>query len=135
MFNRFYQPNIDIEKLIITSCDVFSQPSDIRHSLRWVAIISDKIKNMDISASTGIHDGEAAIKMLLAGATTFQVCSVLYKNGLEEVKNILSDIETWMKKKEYNSVDDFRGKMSAQSISNPAQYQRAQFMKYFSKHE
>ena len=135
LFNRFYQPDIDIDKLQVSACDVFSTPSDIRHSLRWVAIVSDKVRNINISASTGIHDGEAAIKMLLAGATTVQVCSVLYEKGVDYLKTILADIENWMDKKGFKEVDDFRGKMSARKIPNPARYQRAQFMKYFSSHE
>jgi len=135
IFNRFYQPDIDIDKLQVTSSDVFSTPSDIRHSLRWVAIVSDKVRKIDISASTGVHDGEAAIKMLLSGATTVQVCSVLYEKGVEHIKTILTDIEAWMNKKGYLEIADFRGKMSARKLPNPARYQRAQFMKYFSSHE
>lgn len=135
LFNRFYQPDIDIDKLQVTSADVFSTPSDIRHSLRWVAIVSDKVRKIDISASTGVHDGEAAIKMLLSGATTVQVCSVLYEKGVEHVKTILADIENWMNKKGYKEINDFRAKMSARKLTNPARYQRAQFMRYFSDHE
>jgi dihydroorotate dehydrogenase (fumarate) len=135
LFNRFYQPDIDIDKMQVTAADVFSTPSDIRHSLRWVAIVSDKIRNIDISASTGVHDGEGAVKMLLAGANTVQVCSVLYEKGVEHIQTILKDIETWMDKKGFKELDDFRAKMSARKLTNPARYQRAQFMKYFSSHE
>lgn len=135
LFNRFYQPDIDIEKMQVSAADVFSTPSDIRHALRWVAIVSDKVRKIDISASTGVHDGEAAVKMLLAGATTVQVCSVLYEKGVEYIRTILTELEDWMKKKGHNEIDDFRAKMSARKLTNPARYQRAQFMKYFSSHE
>ncbi len=135
LFNRFYQPDIDIDKLDFTSSQVFSSAGDIRNSLRWVGIISDKIKNLNISASTGIHDGNAAIKFLLAGAQSVQVCSVLYKNGIEYLSTIIEEIENWMKIKQYNSIDEFRGKMSYSKIDNPAVYERVQFMKYFSSYE
>ncbi|NOZ48392.1 MAG: dihydroorotate dehydrogenase-like protein [Chlorobi bacterium] len=132
LFNRFYEPDIDIDNFHLVSSDVFSSSGDIRLSLRWVAIIADKIKKMEIAASTGVHDGKAAIKQLLAGAQTVQICSTLYKNGNKQIKHILDEMEAWMEKFEYSSIDDFRGKMSYKNIKNPAAYQRAQFMKYFS---
>ncbi|MCF8372542.1 MAG: dihydroorotate dehydrogenase-like protein [Bacteroidales bacterium] len=135
LFNRFYQPDIDIEKLDFTSSEVFSSPADIRNSLRWVGIISDKVKNIEVSASTGIHDGAAAVKFLLAGAQTVQVCSVLYKKGIEHVSQIIEDITAWMESKKYNTIDEFRGKMNYSSKGNHAIYERAQFMKYFSNYE
>ena len=135
LFNRFYEPDIDIESMQFTSSEVFSTPADIRHSLRWVGMLSDLIDTVDISASTGVHDAGGAIKMLLAGARTVQVCSTLYKNGVEELKKITSGIEEWMDKKGYESVNDIRGLMSYKEISNPSVYERAQFMKYFSSVE
>lgn len=132
LFNRFYEPDIDIENMKITAAQVLSAPSDIRKSLRWVGIITDKIHGMDVSASTGIHSSEAAIKQLLAGATTFQLCSTIYENGFDKVTTILEEISAWMKHKEFNTLDDFCGKLSYRSIEDPAIYERAQFMKYFS---
>jgi len=134
LFNRFYEPDIDIENLKLTTSGVFSSPSDIRQSLRWVGIISDKVENIDIAASTGIHDGKAMIKQLLAGATAVQICSVLYKKGEEQVKVILNELETWMDKKEYKSIGEFRGKLNYSKIPDPMVYERAQFMKYFSSY-
>ncbi len=135
LFNRFYEPDIDIDKMKFTSAEIFSSPSDIRHSLRWVGILSDLIPNVEISASTGVHDGEAAIKMLLAGAKTVQVCSTLYKNGIDELTKIIQEISDWMDKKNYERVADFRGIMSYKDIKDPSIYERAQFMKYFSSVE
>ncbi len=132
LFNRFYEPDIDIDKMEMTSAEVLSSPSDIRKSLRFVGMISDKIRGIDISASTGIHDGEAAIKQLLAGAKTVQLCSTIYENGFDRVTDIVADITKWMKKKEYTSVDEFRGKLSYGQVEDSAVYERAQFMKYFS---
>ncbi len=135
LFNRFYEPDIDIDKLKFTSGEIFSSPSDIRHSLRWVGITSNLIPNIDISASTGVHDGKAAIKMLLAGAQSVQVCSTLYKNGIDELTKIIREISDWMDNKNYKSIADFRGIMSYREIKDPAIYERAQFMKYFSSVE
>lgn len=132
LFNRFYAPDINPADLKMGSAEVFSSPADIRASLRWVGIISSQVPGIDISASTGVHSGEAAIKMLLAGAKTVQVCSVLYKNGLDFLSTMIDKLESWMLEKKYKSIDEFRGKMSYSNIPDPAVYERAQFMKYFS---
>jgi len=135
LFNRFYEPDIDINNLSLKPSEVFSSPSDISRSLRWVAIVSDKIKNIDVAASTGVHDGDAVIKQLLAGANAVQICSAVYKQGPEIILSMLRKLESWMKEKEFDSIDEFRGLMSYGKIKNPAVYERAQFMKYFSKFE
>lgn len=132
LFNRFYAPDIDIDNLKFKSSEVFSSPSDIRNTLRWVGIISSKIDDTDIAASTGVHDGKAVIKQLLAGANVVQVCSTLYKNGIDHLENITKELEEWMDKHAYNNIDEFRGKMSYSKIDDPLIYERSQFMKYFS---
>ncbi len=132
LFNRFYEPDIDIEHMKLSSADVFSNPSDLRHVLRWTALVSDKVALVDISASTGVHTWEAVVKQLLAGAKTVQLCSVLYKNGLNEAGNIVNGLEAWMEKKGFGSIDEFRGKMNYRKIPDPSVYERSQFMKYFS---
>lgn len=132
LFNRFYAPDIDLDEMDFTSSDVLSSPSDLRNTLRWVGIISSEVSNIHISASTGIHSGEAAIKLLLAGAQTIQVCSVLYKNGLDYLTEMINKLESWMLKHNYKTVSDFRAKMNYGNIPNPSVYERAQFMKYFS---
>ncbi len=135
LFNRFYEPDIDIEKMLMTSADVLSSSSDMGRTLRWVAIMADKVKNIDISASTGVHDGAAVIKQLLAGAVTVQTCSSVYKNGPKVITEMKENLKAWMDAKGFNSIDDFRGKMSYEKIENPGMYERAQFMKYFSSYE
>lgn len=135
MFNRFYEPDIDIENMTLTSADVFSHPSDLQRSLRWVAITSSKVPGVDISASTGVHTGEDVIKQLLVGAKTVQVCSVVYKNGPKVIAKMLDDIKVWMNNKGYGNINDFCGKMSYSSIPEPYIFERAQFMKYFSSLE
>ncbi len=132
LFNRFYAPDIDIDNMKLIAAEVFSSPADIRNSLRWVGIISSKISDLDIAASTGVHDGKAVIKQILAGANAVQVCSTLYKNGIDHLESIIKEIEEWMDKHGYNNIDEFRGKMSYAKIDDPLVYERSQFMKYFS---
>ena len=132
MFNRFYEPDIDLEKLELTSSEVFSSGADLRRSLRWVGLVSSQITNLEIAASTGIHDGSAVIKQLLAGAQVAQLCSTLYLNGSEVIPTLIADMEKFMNKWNFKKIDDFRGRLSYRNISDPMMYERAQFMKYFS---
>ena len=130
LFNRFYSPDIDIDKMEVVSSNVFSSPSDLPISLRWIAIMAERV-SCDLAASTGVHDGTALIKQVLAGADAVQVASTLYKNGNGRISEMLKTLEEWMDKKGYASLSDFRGKMSQAKSSNPAAYERVQFMKYF----
>ncbi|MCF6333637.1 MAG: dihydroorotate dehydrogenase-like protein [Draconibacterium sp.] len=132
MFNRFYEPDIDLDKLELSSSEVFSSPSDIRRSLRWVGLVSSKVTKLDIAASTGIHDGNAVIKQILAGAQVAQLCSTLYLNGAAIIPEILTGISEFMKKWNFKKLDDFRGRLSYKNIPDPMVYERSQFMKYFS---
>ena len=132
LFNRFYEPDININDFNITSSEVFSSPADLRESLRWVGLISSTVENIDIAASTGIHSGESAIKQLLAGAKAVQVCSVLYKSGIEILPKLIDRLESWMIEHKYKTVEEFRGKLNYSNIPDPLVYERVQFMKYFS---
>lgn len=132
LFNRFYEPDIDIEKLEITSSEVFSSPADIRRSLRWIGLISSQLPKVEIAAGTGIHDGEAVIKQLLAGAQAVQVCSSVYIKGSQIIPGMLDDLKTFMRKNNFKKIEDFRGRLSYKNIPDPMLYERAQFMKYFS---
>ena len=131
LFNRFFSPDIDIEQMKVTSSFVFSSPEAIAISLRWVAMMSGLV-HCDLAASTGIHDGKGVVKQLLAGANATQITSVLYNEGLSTIGEILKDVEEWMDRHGYESIEDFRGKMSQKEIENPAAYERVQFMKHFS---
>jgi dihydroorotate dehydrogenase (fumarate) len=99
-------------------------------SLRWIAIMAQKV-DCDLAASTGVHDGPALIKQLLAGAKAVQTASCLYKNGPAHIETMLDNLKDWMQTHGFNSLDDFRGRMSQEKSSNPAVYERAQFMRYF----
>ena len=131
LFNRSYSPDIDIDKLEITSSGVFSSPKDLPVSLRWIAIMGNRVK-CDLAASTGVHDGKAVVKQLLAGANAVQVVSTLYENGPEYLETMVKELSDWMVSKNYNRIEDFRGLLSQERQVNPALFERVQFMKYFS---
>ena len=130
LFNRFYSPDIDIDKFEITSGSVLSSPGDLALSMRWIAIMAERVK-CDLAASTGVHDGASVIKQLLAGANAVQVVSAIYRHGGERIAEMLHDLETWMDKYNFKNIEDFRGKLSQAKSDNPAAYERVQFMKYF----
>ena len=130
LFNRFFSPDIDIDKFEVTATNVFSAPEELATSLRWVAMLSDRL-HCDIAASTGVHSGEAVVKQLLAGAKSVQVASVVYKKGLQVIGEMTSFLEQWMNKHEFDSTTDFIGKMSIKAAQNPGAYERVQFMKHF----
>ncbi len=134
MFNRFYSPDIDIHNLTVKPSFIFSHPEEITHSLRWVAMLSERL-HCDTCASTGVHDGTGAIKQLLAGAKAVQVASTLYKNGFERIKSMNQEIASWMDTMGFNTTDDFIGKLSIRNTDNPAAYERVQFMKHFANIE
>lgn len=127
MFNRFTEPDININKLELGTTFSFSSKEDVNRLLRWVALIAAK-SPVNISATTGIHTWEGIVKLLLAGATTVQLASVLYKNGLGVIKAFLDSIENWMSQHNFESVNDFRGSLNFYKAPNPEQYLRAQFM-------
>jgi dihydroorotate dehydrogenase (fumarate) len=93
------------------------------------------VSKIDLAASTGVHDGKAAIKQILAGAKAVQVCSVLYEKGNEQIKIMNEEIRQWMIRKNYTGIEDFRGKLNYKSIADPSMYERSQFMKYFSTYQ
>lgn len=130
LFNRYYTPDFDIDTFEVTSANVLSHPDDMYQSLRWIAIMSEYV-GCDLAATTGLFDGESVIKQILAGASAVEIVSAIYKNGAEYIKTLLGDIERWMVDKEFSSIEDFKGKMSQQKSTNPAAFQRIQFMKYF----
>lgn len=132
MFNRFYAPNIDINTMELTSPKMLSSSEELYETLRWMAIMSERV-NCNLAASTGIHTGEDLIKMLLAGATAVQVVSTLYKNGPDKIKRMISKLDDWMTEKGFDSVDQFRGKISRLYGADPAAFERMQFMKHFSE--
>lgn len=135
LFNRFYQLDIDIKKMEIISGPVFSTPNDFSDTLRWTAIVSGRVPDVDIACSYGVHSWEDCIKGVLAGATGIQLCSVLYENGLDTIQDMLTCMEEWMLQNNYARLDEFKGKLNYANISSPSMYERVQFMKYFSSYK
>ncbi|MFC2137266.1 dihydroorotate dehydrogenase-like protein [Bacteroidota bacterium] len=127
IFNRFFQPEIDVfnEKHFFPY-DLSSQ-SDNKLALRFAGLLHDNI-NASICATGGIYYGEDVIKMLLAGADAVQVVSTLYKNKEGIIGKLIEDLETWMNKKNYASIDDFKGKLSRKKLTDPFAYKRAQYI-------
>jgi dihydroorotate dehydrogenase (fumarate) len=130
LFNRYFSPDIDIDTLQTTNGFVFSTPSDLAMSLRWIAIMAEKV-DCDLAASTGIHDGDALIKQLLAGANAVQVASCLYRNGINYVGDMIERLQSWMAENRFSSIRSFRGKMSQDKSADPSVYDRVQFMRYY----
>ncbi len=128
LFNSFFQPDIDINKETHIKNFSLSNEGDYRKSLRYAGIIYDNVK-AGICSSHGIFNGEDVIKMILAGSSCVQAVSTFYKNGVGHISSMLDEISAWMEKKGYNSLDDFRGKLSAKNLSsNPFVYKRAQYV-------
>jgi dihydroorotate dehydrogenase (fumarate) len=134
LFNRFYSPDINTRDLKMTSSEVFSSPADLRIPLRWVAIVSAMVDQVHVAGSTGVHDGQALIKQILAGAMAVQVCSAIYKHGPDIIRAMLDELQTWMDQKGFGGLDAFRGMMNYKHLPEPQVYERSQFMKYFSSH-
>lgn len=134
MFNRFFQPDIDIEKEVFHFPWELTQPRDHQLALRFAGLLHGNIEG-SICASRGIYSSDDVIKLLLAGADVVQIVSVIYKKELSYVGTLLSEIEAWMDKKEYKTLDDFRGKLSRKNLKDPFSYQRAQYVDILAKSE
>lgn len=132
MFNRFYEPDIDIRTMEIVPAQIFSAAEEKRNVIRWIAMSSALNIKIDISASTGVKSSDDVVKYLLAGAGTVQVCSVLYQKGLRYISELNSGIIRWMNEKKFSSISEFRGRLNWKNTDNPLVFERTQFMKYFS---
>jgi len=129
LFNSFYQPDINLKTLELISAVPFSKKGDFLKELRWTAIVSSKVPTIDISASTGVHHSDDAVKLILSGAKTVQLCSVLYKHDFSIIEKFISGLEAFMENKGYSSIEDFRGKLNYSSIEDPDKYERINFWK------
>jgi dihydroorotate dehydrogenase (fumarate) len=134
LFNRFYQPDLDLENLAVEPKVNLSSSTDILLPLRWIAILHGKIK-ASLAATSGIHTAEDALKMIMAGADATMVCSALLKNGIGRVSEIIDGMLTWMETHEYESLAQMKGSMSQKSVAEPAAFERANYMKAINKYE
>lgn len=113
LFNRFYNPTIDIENMKVVPGSALSVEEENGSTLRWISLLAAQGIPCNLSASTGVHSAEDVVRQILAGASSVQVCSVLYKKGIDFVANMLEGMEKWMQKHNFNSINDFKGKCSA----------------------
>ena len=109
LFNRFYNPDINIEKMKAVPGNSISAPEENHNTLRWISLLSSQGLPCELSASRGVYTGEDVVKQILAGAKTVQVCSTLYRNGIDYIKQMNADVEAWMERHEFNNVEEFRG--------------------------
>ncbi len=127
LFNRFYQPDMDLETLEIRTNVLLSTPQALRLPLRWIAILYGRIK-ADMAATSGIHGPEDVLKVLMAGASIAQLCSVLLRHGPGQMREIENGMVEWMEKHEYESVSQLQGSMSQKNCADPSAFERAQYM-------
>jgi len=129
LFNRFYQPNIDVEKETLAVTLDYSSPAETRLPLRWIAILSAILGGADLAASGGVHTPDDVARHLLAGATVTQVVSALYVNGVEWITTLNEGLATWMDTHGYGAISDFRGKLNQARVRDPHAFERAQYIK------
>jgi dihydroorotate dehydrogenase (fumarate) len=127
LFNRFYQPDMDLDTLEVRPNVLLSTPQALRLPLRWIAILYGRIQ-ADLAATSGIHCGHDVLKVLLAGANVAQLCSTLLQNGIGHIRKIEAEMVAWMEEHQYASVSQLRGSMSQKSCADPTAFERAQYM-------
>lgn len=135
LFNRSYQLDIDLDQEELSSGDVFSHKGDFAETLRFTAITSGSVKGIDISASTGIYTWEEVVKAILAGATTTQMATVLYKEGADAIAKAVEGLKTWLQEHGYLSLDEICGRLNSSHTGQSNIYERVQFMRYFGGQE
>jgi len=128
LFNRFYQPDIDLETLEVKPDILLSTPMAMRLPLRWIALLHGRI-NASLAATSGIHRASDVIKMLMAGADVTMLCSTLLRHGIPKITSIERDLIIWIKEHDYKSVRQLKGSMSQENCAEPAAFERAQYMK------
>jgi dihydroorotate dehydrogenase (fumarate) len=128
LFNRFYQPDIDLENLEVVPNVMLSTPQSMRLPLRWIAILHGRIK-ADLAATSGIHTARDVLKMLMAGANVTMMASALLHHGIGHISQVLREMEIWMETREYESVRQMQGSMSQKSVAEPAAFERANYIK------
>lgn len=129
IFNRFYQPDINLEKLDIVPDLELSTQYELRLPLRWLAILHGRVNKASLAATSGIHDAEDVIKAVMAGADVTMIASVLFKKGVKHIERILENLHYWMETHEYESIAQMKGSMSYKAVGSPSAYVRANYMK------
>jgi dihydroorotate dehydrogenase (fumarate) len=133
LFNRFYQPDFDLEELQVIPNLVLSNSNELRLPLRWIAILYGRVQ-IDFALTSGVHTADDMLKAIMAGASVNMLASELLHNGVERVPAILADLQKWMEEHEYDSVTQMKGSMSQQAVADPASFERANYMKVLSSY-
>jgi dihydroorotate dehydrogenase (fumarate) len=134
LFNRFYQPDIDIEELEVIPNLQLSSPVEMRLPMRWIAILYGNV-DCSMALTSGIHTSEDVIKAVMVGADVANLCSVLLKAGIGKIDELLEGVTTWMEEHEYESIEQMKGSMSHKSVAEPAAFERANYMKVLNSYE
>ena len=132
LFNRFYQPDLDIENLAVVPTLNLSTSADLLLPLRWIAILYGRV-GIDFALTSGVHSGEDALKAMLSGARTAMLASELISKGIPRAHEILEEMQVWMEKHEYESIHQLQGSLSQQKVEEPAAFERANYMKALNK--
>jgi dihydroorotate dehydrogenase (fumarate) len=128
LFNRFYQPDFDLDELKVAPHLILSNSDEMRLPLRWIAILAGQVKT-DYALTSGVHSAEDIVKAMMAGARVTMLASALLQNGISLIPTLLSDLEAWLTAHEYTSIGQMQGSMSQTSVAEPAAYERANYMK------
>jgi dihydroorotate dehydrogenase (fumarate) len=133
LFNRFYQPDLDIEHLEVVPTLSLSSPYELLLRLHWVAVLYGRVKT-DLAVSGGVHSGHDAIKAMMAGANVAMLASALLKHGIEHLGTVRQEMLNWMEEREYESVAQMRGSLAQKAVRNPAAYERGNYIKVLSSY-
>ena len=134
LFNRFYQPDIDLEELDVKPGVGLSDSYANRLPMRWIGILHGKLK-ASLAATSGIHTAEDVLKLTMVGADATMMCSALLMHGPEHIGKVVKDVEHWMKEHEYESIEQMKGSLSHKSIADPSAYERANYMKALNRYK
>ena len=135
LFNRFYQPDINIENMEHMSGEIFSNASDLANPLRWIGIASAVVDKIDYAASGGVANPESVVKAILAGASAVEVCSAIYQNTNAFIGEANRFLSAWMERKGFNNITQFKGRLNIKDVKGVNTFERTQFLKYFGKKE
>ena len=134
LFNRFYQPDIELESLEVVPNVFYSTPMAMRLPMRWIAILYDRI-GASLAATSGVHRGTDALKMLMAGADVTMLCSALMRHGIDRLRVIEEEMANWMREHEYESVEQLKGSLSHKNCPDSSAFERAQYMRAVGVHK
>jgi dihydroorotate dehydrogenase (fumarate) len=133
LFNRFYQPDIDLEKMEVAPNLTLSTPTDMRLPLHWIGILYGKIR-ANLAATSGIYQAHDVIKMVMAGADVTMLCSALMRHGIQHIQRIEMEVAAWLEEHKYNSLSEVKGIMSQKNCPDPSAFERAQYVRGLSTH-